>query len=506
MRAETTRYRTMRQLPLLIAVLLTIGCPIDTTAQDVTVGSKKFTESVILGEIISHVAREAGATVAHRKELGGTRVLWGALLNGDIDVYAEYTGTISQEIFAGQNVETEVQMRSALESKGIRMAAPLGFNNTYAIGMTEAEAARRGIVTITDMIKHPDLVFGLGNEFMDRGDGWPALRDRYGLPHKNVQGMDHDLAYRGLESGSIQVMDMYSTDAEIAYYGLRTIKDDLDHFPVYNAVLIYRAELEDRVPDVVRSLHQLSGKIPELEMIAMNARVKLDKVPDTQVAADFVKETFSFDVDVDEETWVDRLSTNTRVHMTLVLISLSAAILVAIPLGVAAEKFPGFGRFILAFVGILQTIPSLALLVLMIGPLGIGGPPAVVALFLYSLLPIVRGTHSGLQSIPGGLQESAIALGLPGSARLRLVELPMASRAILSGIKTAAVINVGTATLGALIGAGGYGQPILTGIRLDNFGLILEGAVPAAVLALLVQGLFDLADRVVVSRGLRLEG
>lgn len=469
-----------------------------------TVGSKKFTESVILGEVIAHLARDAGATATHRRELGGTRVLWGALLNGDIDAYAEYTGTISQEIFADRDVNTAEEMRAALVEHGIRMADPLGFNNTYAIGMTEAEAERLGILTITDLKKHPDLKIGFGNEFMDRGDGWPSLRDRYGLPHRNVQGMDHDLAYRGLESGSIQVMDMYSTDAEIAYYGMRTLRDDLSHFPIYNAVVIYRAELADTHPKVVEAIERLSGQIPEAKMIAMNARVKIDKVPDTQVAADFLAETFGVQATVTAQTWVDRLMTNTKTHLFLVLVSLSAAIVVAIPLGVAAAKFSRFGQLILGFVGILQTIPSLALLVFMIPLLGIGGPPAILALFLYSLLPIVRSTHSGLHDIPGGLQESAIALGLPASARLRLVELPMASRSILSGIKTAAVINVGTATLGALIGAGGYGQPILTGIRLDDIGLILEGAIPAAVLALLVQGVFDLADRVFVSRGLRL--
>ena len=492
----------------LICIALVAGAillaPVHGNAQDVTVGSKKFTESVILGELLAHLARETGATVEHRKELGGTRVLWGALLNGDIDVYAEYTGTITQEIFAGEGIETEEEILTALAAKGIRMAKPLGFNNTYAIGMTEREASQRNIVTISDLRDHPDLVIGFGNEFLDRGDGWPSLRDRYQLPHKNVQGLDHDLAYRGMESGSIHVMDMYSTDAEIAYYGLRTLKDDLSHFPIYNAVVIYRADLEERFPEAAAALHRLSGRIPEPQMIAMNARVKLDKVPDTQVAADFLRDQFGVTAEVTGESAFDRFVVNTRVHLTLVLISLTAAIVVAIPLGVAAAKLPRFGQVILGVVGILQTIPSLALLVFMIPLLGIGGPPAIVALFTYSLLPIVRSTHSGLHDIPGGLQESAIALGLPSGARLRLVELPMASRSILSGIKTAAVINVGTATLGALIGAGGYGQPILTGIRLDDMGLILEGAVPAAGLALVVQGVFDLADRVFVSRGLRL--
>jgi osmoprotectant transport system permease protein len=143
--------------------------------------------------------------------------------------------------------------------------------------------------------------------------------------------------------------------------------------------------------------------------------------------------------------------------------------------------------------------------VFMIPLLGIGGRPAIVALFLYSLLPIVRNTYAGLNDIPSSLRESAEALGLTPFARLRLIELPMAARSILAGIKTAAVINVGTATLGALIGAGGYGQPILTGIRRDDVGMILEGAIPAAILALAVQGAFELAERFLVARGLRLK-
>ena len=473
-------------------------------SQDVRVGSKKFTESVILGELLTHLVRDVGATVEHRKELGGTRVLWGALLNGDIDAYAEYSGTISQELFAGQGIDTEDQMRAALEAKGIRMTDPLGFNNTYAIGMKEAVAARLGIRTISDMKRHPDLVLGFGSEFMDRGDGWPALRGRYGLLHKDVRGLDHALAYRGLESGSIDVMDLYSTDAEIAYYGIRTLRDDLSHFPIYNAAILYREDLQERFPKVVKAMHELSGLIPEDQMIAMNARVQLDKVSDSQVAADFIDSALSVKVEVTDETWVDRLRTNTKDHLWLVLVSLSAAIIVAIPLGVAAAKFARFGQFILGGVGIVQTVPSLALLVFMIPLLGIGGPPSIVALFLYSLLPIVRNTYSGLHDVSSGILESAIALGLPPLARLRLVELPMASRSILSGIKTAAVINVGTATLAALVGGGGFGQPIFTGIRLDDVGLIMEGAIPAAVLALIAQGVFDLADRVIVSRGLRL--
>jgi osmoprotectant transport system permease protein len=241
-------------------------------------------------------------------------------------------------------------------------------------------------------------------------------------------------------------------------------------------------------------------------MIDMNAEVKLDGVPESIVTSEFLKKNLSITTEPKEETFLTRLVHNTLQHLFLVAISLAAAILISIPLGILSHRKEKIGQAILGIVGIIQTIPSLALLVFMIPLLGIGSAPAIVALFLYSLLPIVRNTYSGLQDIPVGIRESAEALGLPSGARLRLVELPMSSRSILAGIKTSAVINVGTATLGALIGAGGYGQPILTGIRLDNIGLILEGAIPAAVLALLVQGVFDLLELIVVPKGLRLKG
>ncbi|MEE9255946.1 MAG: glycine betaine ABC transporter substrate-binding protein, partial [bacterium] len=417
----------------------------------------------------------------------------------------EYTGTIAQEILAGRGLAGYAAIRSALEKMGVRMSRPLGFNNTYAMGMKKEVARKFGVAAISDLRRLPDLKFGLTNEFLNRGDGWPSLRSRYALPQRFVRGLDHDLAYRALGSGSVHVIDLYSTDADIAYYDLKILKDDLGHFPVYDAVILYRAGLEKRAPGAVRSILRLEGRIDEREMIGLNSRAKIEKVPESRVAADFLSKSLGVNARSREETLWGRLLRNTRDHLTLVAVSLGAAILVSLPLGILAARQAGIGQVILAVVGVIQTIPSLAVLVFMIPLLGIGGPPAVVALFLYSLLPIVRNTYAGLHDIPPEIRESAEALGLPPGARLRLVELPIASRSILAGIKTSAVINVGTATLGALIGAGGYGQPILTGIRLDDVGLILQGAVPAAGLALIVQGLFDLAERFFVSEGLRLK-
>ncbi len=499
----------IRHLVLLFILIITDYGRLNAVQQaksEIKIGSKKFTESVILGEIAVQFAYSTGNKPVHRRELGGTRLLWKALLKGEIDIYAEYTGTITREILAGIKIENEQAVRRNLAKYSVIMSSSLGFNNTYAIGMKEELANVLNIRAISDLTNHPDLKFGFTNEFMDRSDGWPGLRDFYSLPQSDVRGLDHDLSYQGLAGDAIDVTDMYSTDAEIDYYNLRTLQDDLNFFPKYDALFLFRADLTQKAPDFVALIKQLEGKISETEMIKMNGRVKLDKISENRVAADFVTDKFTVKTVIYQESVFARIRRHTVEHLILVFISLTAAIIVAIPLGIIAAKNSNFGAVILSIVGIIQTIPSLALLVFMIPLLGIGGPPAIVALFLYSLLPIVRNTHSGIISISSPVGESARGLGLPESAILRMVELPIASRAILTGIKTSAVINIGTATLGALIGAGGYGQPILTGIRLDDPGLILQGAIPAAALALLAQGGFGLMDKIFVPKGLRLKG
>jgi len=494
---------------LLLLLCVAVGCVPQAAAPEngpvVTIGSKAFPESLILGEMLAHLTRSAGAQPLHEKTQGleGTEVAWEALVKGDIDVYPEYTGTISAQILKRRGVQGDDALRKALAEHGILMSRPLGFINTYAIGMKAEVAARLGIRTISDLRDHPDLQFGFSNEFMKRADGWPSLRAGYHLPQE-ARGMAHALAYDSLASGAIQATELYSTDAEIREYGLRVLEDDRHHFPNYQAVLLYRVDLKERAPQVVAAFLRLEGTISESAMTEMNARVKLDRVSPSELAADFVNRRFGLHAVSRDRGLLARLLRHTYEHLFLVGVSLAAAILAAVPLGVLAAYRPRFGQVALGTTGILQTVPSLALLVILIPLVGLGAWPAIIALFLYSLLPIVRNTYAGLHDIPGHVRESAEALGLPWAARLRLVELPMASRAILAGIKTSAVINVGTATLGGFIGAGGYGQPIFTGIPLRDTALVLEGAIPAAVLALVVQGLFEVAERFLVPRGLRL--
>jgi osmoprotectant transport system permease protein len=479
----------------------------------VRIGSKSSIENVILGEMLTLLADQAGADARHQSALGGTQIVFAALKKGDIDAYIEYTGTLSQEILKGERLRSDDDIRAALTKIDLVMSQPLGFNNTYALGMKADIAKKLGIASISDLAKATKspagstMKFGFSDEFLKRGDGWPAIKVLYQF--ENVPtGLDHSLAYRGLEAGTLLVTDLYSTDPEIAKYKLQVLEDDLACFPEYHAVILYRADLQDRAPQVLLSLLKLEGRIDNAAMMEMNTRMRIDHDRDRKVAGGFLRDTLQIDTDFGEESeWVligrDFLRNTTR-HLLLVFCSLSAAVVIALPLGIWAHKYPQVSQGILGIVGIIQTIPSMAVLVFMIPLLGIGVKPAIVALFLYSLLPIVRNTYAGLHEIPGSLNESAIVLGLTRQARLYLVELPIASRSIMAGIKTAAVINVGTATIGGLIGAGGYGEPILTGLRLADVSLLLQGAVPAALLAVVVQGLFELLERLVVPQGLRL--
>jgi osmoprotectant transport system permease protein len=469
----------------------------------VRIGSKASIENIVLGELLTHLARAAGAKAEHRSALGGTQIAYQALLKGEIDVYTEYTGTLEKEILEDEHIRTPQQLRDALTKRGLAMSESLGFSNPYAIGLTDRRASELNISKISDLARpeHAGLKLAFSEEFVHRPDGWGGLKAEYNLP-QTPKTMDHNLAYHGVVAGSIDVTDFYATDAEIQYYQLRTLEDDHGYFPSYHCVLLYRQSFAEQSPEILAALKRLEGAIGNTSMMEMNARAKIDHISPTKVAADFATSKLGMKIALPRPA--SQMLIYTREHLYLVCISLAAAVAVALPLGIWSYKWPRLGHAILGIVGVVQTLPSMAVLVFMIPLLGIGPKPAIVALFLYSLLPIVRGTVTGLREIPTNLKESAIVLGLTSRARLWLVELPMASRSILAGIKTAAVINVGTATIGALIGAGGYGAPILSGLRLNDVSLILQGAVPAALMALLAQAGFEAVEPFLVPRGLRL--
>jgi osmoprotectant transport system permease protein len=484
----------------MIKILLVLLIAITAQAQEIVIGSKTFTESYVLGELAKRAAEERGLVAIHKQGMGGTIILWQALQSGAIAAYPDYTGTITEEILKQPQLRTYQQIEAALAHYGVGITKPLGFNNTYAMGLDRKKAAAKNITKISDLRSHPELRLGLTHEFLGRADGWKPLSQRYGLEAMEVAGMDHALSYAAVRSGEIDVIDVYSTDAKIAEYDLVVLEDDLGFFPRYDAVFLYRKDLPLPFLDV---LEAFGGKIPEAKMIQMNAEAERTKNYAAGAALYFGSEA----VAKEDDRLVDRTLSRTGRHLQLVVLSLLLSIITGIPLGILAYRYPTFGGFVLGITGIVQTIPSLALLAILVTVpfLGISIVTAIIALFLYGLLPIVRSTATGLEGIPRSLRESAEALGLSPSVQMRKIYLPLASRQILSGIKTSAVINVGTATLAALIGAGGLGEPILSGLNLNDTPTILEGAVPAAILALLVEVLFLGADRIFIPKGLRIE-
>ncbi len=463
------------------------------------VGSKRFTESYILGEIVVQAARRAGAPAVNRPGLGNTAILVRALEQGAIDVYPEYTGTIAREILGTQDNLSMAQLDARLRPRGLEASIPLGFSDSYAIGVRGDFAGEHGIRTISDLARFPDLRLGFSHEFLGRRDGWPGLRAAYGLPQRTPLGLDHGLAYEALEAKQVDAIDLYSTDAKIARYGIAVLRDDRGFFPRYDAVLLHRLDVPARHPRAWSAIESLRGRIDAATMIRLNAQAEIEKRGFAAIAADFlggkgagrrqglVHAIFGPDF--------PRLLAQ---HAALVFASLAAAVLLGVPLGVLAARRRWIGQPVLLATGLVQTVPALALLAFLIPVTGtIGSRPAMLALFLYALLPIVRNTHAGLLGVAPGLRSAALALGLRRRDVLLAVELPLALPTILAGVKIAAVINVGTATIAAFIGAGGFGERIAQGLALNDNLTLLSGAIPAAGLALVVHGAFEGLERLV---------
>ena len=474
---------------LLAALALATACGA-AAGQTLKVGSKRFTESYILGEIVARVA-----PAEHRPGLGNTGIVFAALKAGAIDLYPEYTGTIAREILKIEGDPGVVALNHALAPHGLAAGMPLGFNDGYALAMREDRAEKLGVRTLADLASHPRLKLGLSQEFLNRKDGWPGLKAAYRLPFA-PKGLDHGLAYEALAAGEIDVMDVYTTDAKIAGYRMRVLADERRYFPRYDAVLLYRLDAPQRFPKQFEALRSLEGKIDEQSMIRMNAAAELEGKTFAQAAALFFGESGAKGRTFLGTLFGPDLWRLTGEHLLLVFASLAASVAVGVPLGILAAKIPRTAQAVLAAVGVIQTIPSLALLAFLIALVGtIGVVPALIALFLYALLPIVRNTHTGIVQGARGLLQAGRALGLRDGQILARIELPLAMPSILAGIKTSAVINVGTATIAAFIGAGGYGERIAAGLALNDNAMLLAGAIPAAVLALAVQGVFELTER-----------
>ena len=542
--------------PLLLLLLAGVALATGThawAAEPLRIGSKRFTESYILAEILAQTARagDPAAAVELKQGLGNTAIVHAALKAGSIDVYAEYLGTIEREILGHATTGAPLaQLQAELRPLGLAIDVPLGFNNGYALAMRSARARALGLTAVSQLKGQPALRLGLSNEFLGRADGWPGLSRRYALP-QTPTGLDHGLAYRALADDQIDVTDVYTTDAQIAALDLTVLADDAGFFPRYDAVLLYRVDLPRRHPRAWAALQTLRGRIDEAAMIAMNAQAEIQRQPFDAIARAFLAQPRSQAVGTPAaasasasasgaaptsastpvaastpaspsasgtasalasasasspglEPGVARSTSGlwariagpdlgrlTMQHLTLVLGAVGLAALVGVPLAVALHPWPRWREALLAACALLQTVPSLAMLALLIWAMDRIGPvPALVALTLYALLPVLRNCTVGLSEVPQGLTTAGRALGLTRGQVLRSIQLPLALPVMLAGLRTATSLSVGTATMAAFIGAGGYGERIVTGLALNDQALLLAGALPAAALALVLEAAF----------------
>jgi osmoprotectant transport system permease protein len=407
------------------------------------------------------------------------------------------TEIVSDPLRVYAHVSAEFQRRY-----DITWMQPLGFSNSYALAMQEIVAAELGVTRISDLLAHQDrLRAGVSHEFLNRGDGFPGLAETYGLRIGDVRGMEHGLSYQAITEGQVDLIDAYTTDGKLAELDLRLLEDDLGFFPPYDAAAIVRTDTLAAHTELGPLLDELAFRIDDARMQALNFRVEEAGGGFVEVARDFLEEE-RLTAAVAAESVAPPSHGGDMVrwvleHIALTLVAVLLAVVVAIPTGILLTRRRTLAGPVLGIVGVIQTIPSLALLAFMIPlpGLGLGARSAVAALFLYALLPIVRNTYTGIKEVDPDLLEAATGMGLTDSQRLWKIELPLATRTIMAGIRTSTVISIGVATLAAFIGAGGLGEPILTGLQLNNISLVLWGAVPAALLAIVADFLLGHLER-----------
>ncbi len=277
---------------VLAALAVLVSCRAGRN-RPIRVGSKNFTEQVILGEIAAKALENAGLPVDRRLDLGGSFLCHRALAAGELDLYPEYTGTAFTAILKEKPISDPAAVRSRVAAEylrrwGIVWTRPLGFENTFALVMRGADARRLGIAKISDLARHPELTPGFGYEFLERADGFAGLAAAYGLAFSaRPAEMDLGLLYPALAQGKVDVIAGNSTDGLIAAMGLAVLDDDRRYFPPYEAAFVVRGAIWND-PRVRGALEPLAGAISPAAMRAMNAAVDRDRRRPAEVAAEFL--------------------------------------------------------------------------------------------------------------------------------------------------------------------------------------------------------------------------
>ena len=492
--------------------------------KEIIIGSKIFTENILLAEMLSLLLEENYNFKVKRKfNLGGTKLVFDSLRNKEIDIYPEYTGT-GYTMILKMSGEThpkktyKVVKKEFLNQFNLIWSLPLGFENTYALAVRNSDPRFKKIHSISQLEGKTNLFeIGMGHEFMERKDGFSNFVKKYELNFEKNKTwtMNQGLMYSALKNKKMDMIMAYSTDGRIKAFDLKTLEDDKRFFPAYEVAYLTRKDVLRQYPKIKKAFKELEGNITEKEMIFLNNQVDQLKYDSTQIVRNFlVKKNLLEDSiqNLTHQNWLDYYISKKEYffkifyeHLLLIFVSLFFALLLAVPIGLWASYNVKVEKTVFLIVNTLQTVPSLALLAIFIPFLGIGFLPAVVTLFIYSLLPIIRNTFEGIKNIDRVFISAGAGIGLSSWQILRYIQVPLALPMILAGVRTSAVIVVGTATLAAFIGAGGLGDPIFRGIATLNSKLIFLGAVPACLLAIFIDRLLAFLETVIIPKGLKLE-
>ncbi len=494
-----------------IALLALVAIALTATAAPpgtIRVGSKNFTEQEILGELVAQLLeRRTDLRVERKLGLIGTNVCHDALVGGELDVYVEYTGTGLVNILGGEPRGSGADVaftvaREYRERFGLDWLPPIGFENTYAIAVRRDVADRLGWRTASDIVPIADtLRIGMAQEFAERQDGLPGFLETYGIDRfADTIDLDPGLMYDavGGEAAQVDLIFGFSTDGRIQTYDLSVLEDDRNFFPPYDAAPVLRGDTLRQYPQIADALALLAGTIDAAEMGRMNYAVDVERRRPADVAREWIDARLgqSGATEIVEradpgliEMFVSRraeITSELVQHIWLTTVGVGIALVIGIPVGIAIQRTPALRAPALAVTEVLQTIPSLAMLAfLFVIYQLLGDVPAITALVLYALLPIVLNTFTGINEVPPQLVEAARGLGMSSWQRLRMVEIPLALPMIIAGVRTATVLTIGIATLATFIGAGGLGVFIARGLARGDARLPLLGALPAAVLAVL---------------------
>lgn len=492
---------------LLTASLAAIFFAGSGAAQALRIGAKNFTEQQILGELVAQLLeRHAGVEIDRRFTLGGTGICHEALVSGEIDGYVEYTGTALTAILKedGGGTPDSVFRRVARryhDEFDIVWLPPFGFETSYVLAVRRAAAVEKTWQSIGDLRAESKLLRGgFTSEFLERPDGLSALNKAYGLTWKRTIDLDPGLMYDALLRDQVDVIGAFSTDGRLDRFNLAVLEDTARTFPPYFAAPIFRAEALTRFPDIATAIFPMVGSISTATMRRLNDEVEGNRRPVSDVVCEFLDDRDGIEsltmphTVAGESTGIARLldlfvTRRSEIgrkivdHAFLAIVATLIACVLGIPLGVLIAR-RRIAEPILALAETAQTIPSLAMLAFLFAVVRrLGVVPAVTALVVYGMLPILLNTVVGLRRVSASVREAAESLGLSSLQRAAWVDLPSARPTILAGVRTAIVLAVGTATLSTYVGAGGLGDFIARGLARNDPQLTLLGAIPAAAMA-----------------------